>query len=156
MLPAYDNYLVGYRTREVSVPASHRDAVWPGGGVIRPTVIADGLAIGTWTRGCGARRIQVDAFGSVAPQVELGVGMEKASVVRFLRPTAEPMRPVPAAAHPEGGVATVVIVVIVVSVSGRETQARISPGARPGASVVFTSPLSSFTLHSPQLPTVHE
>ncbi|MFF1870485.1 winged helix DNA-binding domain-containing protein [Kitasatospora herbaricolor] len=32
MLPAYDNYLVGYRGRELSVPAAHHGRVWPGGG----------------------------------------------------------------------------------------------------------------------------
>lgn len=88
MLPAYDNYLVGYRTREVSVPAFHQARVWPGGGLIRPTVIADGLAIATWTRTSGARSIQVDAFEPVPPQIEPGIDKEKTSVVRFLQPTA--------------------------------------------------------------------
>ncbi|WP_217136878.1 winged helix DNA-binding domain-containing protein [Streptomyces sp. AC558_RSS880] len=87
MLPAYDNYLIGYRTREVSVPALHQAHVWPGGGLIRPTVIADGLAIATWTRGSGARSIQVDAFEPVPPQIEQGIDMEKEAVVGFLRTT---------------------------------------------------------------------
>ena len=87
MLPAYDNYLIGYRTREVSVPALHQARVWPGGGLIRPTVIADGLAVATWTRGSGARSVQVDAFEPVPPQIEQGIDMEKEAVVGFLRPT---------------------------------------------------------------------
>ncbi|MFF0204691.1 winged helix DNA-binding domain-containing protein [Streptomyces sp. NPDC005017] len=85
MLPAYDNYLVGYRTREVSVPALHQARVWPGGGLIRPTVIADGLAVATWSRGSGARSIQVDAFEPVTPQAQQGIEREKAAVVRFLQ-----------------------------------------------------------------------
>ncbi|MGW1279988.1 winged helix DNA-binding domain-containing protein [Streptomyces tsukubensis] len=88
MLPAYDNYLIGYRTRELSVPALHQARVRPGGGLIRPTVIADGLAIATWTRGPGSRSIQVDAFEPVPPQTERGIDMEKEAVVCFLRPTA--------------------------------------------------------------------
>ncbi|MFE5192015.1 winged helix DNA-binding domain-containing protein [Streptomyces sp. NPDC056628] len=88
MLPAYDNYLIGSCTREVSVPALHQARVWPGGGLIRPTVIADGLAIATWTRGSGSRSIQVDAFEPVPPQIEQGIEMEKEAVVGFLRPTA--------------------------------------------------------------------
>ncbi|MBT2385539.1 winged helix DNA-binding domain-containing protein [Streptomyces sp. ISL-11] len=88
MLPAYDNYLIGYRTREVSVPALHQARVWPGGGLIRPTVIADGLAIATWTRRSGALSIQVDAFEPVPPQIQPGIDMEKEAVVRFLKPTA--------------------------------------------------------------------
>jgi hypothetical protein len=90
MLPAYDNYLVGYRTRDLSVPAPHQARVWPGGGIIRPTVIADGLAIATWSRGSGARRLQVDAFGSVPLQVERGIDLERAAVLRFLQPRALP------------------------------------------------------------------
>ncbi|MFD0212094.1 winged helix DNA-binding domain-containing protein [Streptomyces hirsutus] len=88
MLPAYDNYLVGYRTREASVPPLHQASVWPGGGIIRSTVIADGLAVATWTRGSGSRSIQVDAFEPVPPQIEQGIDMEEEAVVRFLQPTA--------------------------------------------------------------------
>jgi hypothetical protein len=88
MLPAYDNYLIGYRTREGSVPALHQARVWPGGGLIRPTVIADGLAIATWTRTSGGRSIQVEAFEPVPPQIKAGIDKEKTSVVRFLQPTA--------------------------------------------------------------------
>ncbi|MFF8266714.1 winged helix DNA-binding domain-containing protein [Streptomyces sp. NPDC016562] len=88
MLPAYDNYLIGYRTREVSVPPVHQARVWPGGGLIRPTAIADGLAIATWSRGSGSRSIQVDAFEPVPPQIEQGIDREKEAVVGFLWPTA--------------------------------------------------------------------
>lgn len=85
MLPAYDNYLVGYRTREVSVPALRRVGVWPGGGIIRPTVIADGLVVGTWTRGSGSRSVQVDTFEPGPPEIEEGIEREKEAVARFLR-----------------------------------------------------------------------
>lgn len=85
MLPAYDNYLVGYRSRELSVPALHHARVWPGGGLIRPTVITDGLAIGTWTRRSVTCAIQVDAFEPVPPQIEPGIDLEKEAVARFLQ-----------------------------------------------------------------------
>lgn len=88
LLPAYDNYLVGYRTRELSVPAAYQAQVWPGGGIIRPTVIVDGLAVGTWSRGSGARSVQVRAFEPVPPQLEQGVERERASVIHFLQPAA--------------------------------------------------------------------
>ncbi|MGX2995360.1 winged helix DNA-binding domain-containing protein [Streptomyces sp. JNUCC 64] len=88
MLPAYDGYLIGYRTRELSVPAPHQARVWPGGGLIRPTVLADGLAVATWTRGPGSRSVQVDPFEPVPPRTERGVDGEKEAVVGFLRPTA--------------------------------------------------------------------
>ena len=88
MLPAYDNYLLGYRTRDASVPVLHQARVWPGGGVIRPTVLADGLVIATWARGSRAGSIQVDTFATIPPKIEQGIGREKASVVLFLRPAA--------------------------------------------------------------------
>jgi len=83
MLPAYDNYLAGYRTREVSVPAAHQARVWPGGGIIRPTVIVDGLAIATWTRRDGGRSVTVDTFEPLSPQVRPGVDAEISEVSRF-------------------------------------------------------------------------
>ena len=85
LLPAYDNYLIGYRTRENSVPALHQSRVWPGGGLIRPTVIADGLAIGTWTRRSDGRSVQVDAFEHLPPPVQREVDAETIAVVGFVR-----------------------------------------------------------------------
>jgi hypothetical protein len=84
LLPAYDNYLLGYRTRENSVPPAHQNRVWPGGGVIRPTVIADGLVIATWSRNAG--RVQVDPFDPLPPQIQRAVDAEALAVITFLRP----------------------------------------------------------------------
>ena len=88
LLPAYDNYLIGYHTRDVAVPIPHQAQVWPGGGVIRPTIIADGLAVATWARNSGRRSIQVDAFEPLPPQIVQGVEAEKTSVMRFLQADA--------------------------------------------------------------------
>ncbi len=82
LVPAYDNYLVGYRTRALSVAAHHEKRVWPGGGQIRPTVLADGLAVGTWSRrGATAR---VDPFEPLDGDVAAGVAVEEADIARFL------------------------------------------------------------------------
>ncbi|MEW2490853.1 winged helix DNA-binding domain-containing protein [Streptomyces sp. NPDC048411] len=88
LLPAYDNYLVGYRTRELSVPTAHHGRVWPGGGVIRPTVIADGLAIATWTRRDAGRCVQVDAFEPLSSQLQALIDTEASAVTHFLQPSA--------------------------------------------------------------------
>ncbi|MFG2946445.1 winged helix DNA-binding domain-containing protein [Streptomyces adustus] len=88
MLPAYDNYLVGYRGRELSVPAAHHGRVWPGGGVIRPTVVVDGLTVGTWARRDAGRVVQVDAFEPLSSQVQALVDAESSAVTRFLHPAA--------------------------------------------------------------------
>jgi hypothetical protein len=78
LLPAFDTYLLGYRNRELAVPARDAKQVWPGGGIVRPTVIANGLAVGTWKR-AGAR-VTLEPFGR-EPE---GAAAEIADVERFL------------------------------------------------------------------------
>jgi hypothetical protein len=53
LLPAFDELLLGWRDRSPTVPAEHAKAVHPGGGILRPIVLEDGVAIGTWTRSGG-------------------------------------------------------------------------------------------------------
>jgi hypothetical protein len=48
MLPGYDPYLVGYRSRDMIAGPQHAKQIHPGGGVIRPTVVVNGRAAGTW------------------------------------------------------------------------------------------------------------
>jgi hypothetical protein len=81
MLPAFDTYLLGYRDRAIAVPAQHSARVWPGGGIIRPTVVENGLAVGTWRR-AGAR-VTVEPFATAEPAVE----EELADIARFLAST---------------------------------------------------------------------
>jgi hypothetical protein len=88
LLPAYDNYLVGYRSRALAVAAEFERQVWPGGGQIRPTVTVDGQVVGTWSRRDGGRSVQVSLFGDVPPAVAAGIAAESADVSRFLRPAA--------------------------------------------------------------------
>jgi hypothetical protein len=82
LLPAYDGYLVGYRTRGLSVPAAHAGRVWAGGGQIRPVVLADGLAVATWTR--RERAVGVAPFEPLPPETGAGIAEESADVARFL------------------------------------------------------------------------
>ncbi|MFE9421697.1 winged helix DNA-binding domain-containing protein [Kitasatospora sp. NPDC006697] len=84
LLPAYDGYLLAYRTREESVPGPQQARVWPGGGVIRPTALADGLAVATWSR-TGARVVGIEEFEPLPSAVAEGLAVEVAAVGRFLR-----------------------------------------------------------------------
>ncbi|MFD9099174.1 winged helix DNA-binding domain-containing protein [Streptomyces collinus] len=83
MLPAYDNYLLAYRSREACVPAAHEADVWPGGGVIRPTVVADGLTVATWARRDAGRSITVRTFAPLSPRLQAAVDAETSDVSRF-------------------------------------------------------------------------
>ncbi|MFE5722328.1 winged helix DNA-binding domain-containing protein [Streptomyces erythrochromogenes] len=86
LLPAYDNYLVGYRSRDLSVPAEHERRVWPGGGQIRATVVVDGLAVGTWSGGRRGTPVKVEPFPGTeppSPAVAAGIARESADIARF-------------------------------------------------------------------------
>ncbi|WP_055524427.1 winged helix DNA-binding domain-containing protein [Streptomyces graminilatus] len=87
LLPAYDNYLLGYRSRALSVPSAHERRVWPGGGQIRPTVVADGLVRGTWAWRRSAADTDVSLFPpgpDEATALTQGIATETADIARFL------------------------------------------------------------------------
>ncbi|MGW0607468.1 winged helix DNA-binding domain-containing protein [Streptomyces sp. NPDC002640] len=90
LLPAYDNYLLAHRRRELSVPAEHEHRVWPGGGVIRATVLVDGLAVATWSGGRRGTQPVVEPFPggpladpAAAERIAEGVERESADLSRF-------------------------------------------------------------------------
>ncbi len=51
LLPAFDEYLLGWRDRSAILDPAHARAVAPGGGIIRPTIVANGRIVGTWRGG---------------------------------------------------------------------------------------------------------
>jgi hypothetical protein len=80
LLPAFDTYLLGYRSRDFAVPDAHSRTVWPGGGIVRPTVVANGRAVGIWRREGTAAEIAPFGGGT------FDAGEEIADVQRFLAP----------------------------------------------------------------------
>ncbi|UPT22317.1 winged helix DNA-binding domain-containing protein [Thermobifida alba] len=82
LLPAYDDYLVGWRDRTLAVPPGRERAVWPGGGQIRPAVVVDGRVVGTWWRTGG--EVGTTFFEPPSEPVGEAVGTEAADVARFL------------------------------------------------------------------------
>jgi len=51
LLPAFDEYLLGYGNRSSALDPAHAQQVCPGNnGVFRPTVTVDGVTLGTWKR----------------------------------------------------------------------------------------------------------
>src|SRR5215208_490954 len=83
LVPAFDTYLLGYRSRELAVPAEHARRIWPGGGIVRAAVLSNGLAIGTWRR--RGTRVEVEPFGDLPAEDTLEA--ELADVERFLDST---------------------------------------------------------------------
>ncbi len=86
LLPGYDPYLLGYRNRDWMVAAEHARAIHPGGGLIRPTLIVDGLAAGTWKLATQKRRAQVivTPFDWLDPALLPGLEAEAEDIGRFL------------------------------------------------------------------------
>jgi hypothetical protein len=51
LLPAFDEYLVGYKDRSAVLPQKHSMKIVPGGnGMFLPVVVVDGRVAGTWKR----------------------------------------------------------------------------------------------------------
>lgn len=68
-LPGFDEYVLGYQDRSVSLPASLSEQVIPGNnGLFRPTIVVDGHVVGTWSR--TERATTVDIELDVLPQLD--------------------------------------------------------------------------------------
>jgi hypothetical protein len=86
LLPAFDNYLLGYSNRKHAVSNEDEPKIWPGGGIIHPTVIYDGRAIATWKFGRHKKRpsVLITPFDSIHPDIDYLLGIEVDELGRFL------------------------------------------------------------------------
>jgi hypothetical protein len=80
LLPAFDEWLLGWTDRNLVLAPEHARRVGPGGGIIRPVAIADGRVFATWRLDRRARRVELDPFG----RVPAGVDAEVAAIGAFL------------------------------------------------------------------------
>ncbi len=80
LAPAFDEYLLGWKSRDPILPAEHTRAVFPGGGILRPVVIADGVIRGVWSR--KGEEVTVTPFAPLEPGP---LAAEIDDVRRFLR-----------------------------------------------------------------------
>jgi hypothetical protein len=85
LLPAYDNYLVGYRHRDAILSAELRPRIYAGG-LIHPSVLHDGAVIGRWSlqRSTDPLRVVVEPFAPFSRAVRRAVDDEVADLGRFL------------------------------------------------------------------------
>jgi hypothetical protein len=88
LLPAFDPYLLGWKDRAFAVPARHAKRVHPGGGMVRATATADGLAVGTWTLPGG--KVALDLFAGVDARAQAALAAEADEVERFVPTSARP------------------------------------------------------------------
>ncbi len=81
LLPAFDEYLLGWRDRSLILDDAHTRKIFPGGGILHPAVMADGRLVGRW-------RPDRDGVASVdlfEPTDEAALRAEIDDVARFSR-----------------------------------------------------------------------
>ena len=84
LLPAFDEWLLGWAARDLVLPAQHAKRAVPGGGIIRPVAIADGRVFATWRLDRPKARIELSPFGRVTKTMRAGVDAEVAAIGAFL------------------------------------------------------------------------
>lgn len=85
LLPRWDTYLLGYRSRMLMLDALHTPRVCVGG-IIKPSVCVDGHIEGIWElrRERASWRIELQPFARFSTDVETGIRAECAALASFL------------------------------------------------------------------------
>ncbi len=91
LLSAWDNFLIGYRDRSGLVPDDRRGEIYVGG-IIRPTIVENGVVVGRWRLDRAARRIEVVPFGRPSRAVLAAVEAEVDDLGRFVGARARRQR----------------------------------------------------------------
>jgi hypothetical protein len=86
LLPRFDIYLLGYQKRDLAVPSKYTKRINAGGGIVHPTVLVDGRAVGTWKskRVKNDLVVMVEPFERLAPEIDEGLEAEVEDIGRFL------------------------------------------------------------------------
>ncbi len=84
LLPAFDEWLLGWADRSPVLPAAHVRRVVPGGGIIRPVAIDDGRAFATWRLDRAAGTVELAPLRRVTAAQRAGVTAEAARIGAFL------------------------------------------------------------------------
>ncbi len=86
LLPAFDTYWMGYRSRFPALDGRHARQILPGGGVIHPALLVNGKARGRWRLKKLSKLIEVivEPFEQLGPQVLPGLEAEVADLAHYL------------------------------------------------------------------------
>jgi hypothetical protein len=75
LLGAFDEWLLGWASRDLVLAPEHARRVAPGGGIIRPVAIADGRVFGTWRLDRRRRRVELEPFVRRPPSIRTEVAV---------------------------------------------------------------------------------
>lgn len=86
VLGPFDPYLLGYSRRELGVPDEQLRLVHPGGGMILPVILADGVMLASWRRRATRRgiTITVDPLTPLSMAQQDAIDGEITDIGRFL------------------------------------------------------------------------
>ena len=85
LLGAFDNFNLGYVSRDFHLPPEHLKQLVPGGGIIRPAITVDGEIVGTWSSRKGGKRlaVELEPFDELRPGIGQALDEEVADLGRF-------------------------------------------------------------------------
>ncbi len=85
LVPGFDTYLLGYRSRRLAIADRYAGRVNAGGGMIRPALLVDGRVQGTWKGRPGRKElgVVVEPFEALAPMVITGIEADARDLGRF-------------------------------------------------------------------------
>jgi hypothetical protein len=91
LLPAFDNTLLGYRSRDWILPREHSKRIFAGGGLFYPMILINGIAAGKWSTKKTKQgiTITVTLFEKLPPDMLPDLKAEVQDVGRFLAKEAE-------------------------------------------------------------------
>ncbi len=86
LLGPFDPYILGYAKRDLGVPETQLKQVNAGGGMIRPTIIADGTLIGTWQYRSTKTRVNITLrpFTDLNDHAQTAIEQEINDIARYL------------------------------------------------------------------------
>lgn len=83
LLPAFDTYLLGYRSRNLAVDQALQKRLQRGGGWLHPAIVVNGRAIGAWSLGRG-QDLEAELEEREAAELRKRIGLEVEDIGRFL------------------------------------------------------------------------
>lgn len=86
LLPNYDDYLLGYRSRELIVSPDRVRRMFPGGGLLRPVLLVNGWVERIWRlrRRPAGVEVALEPFAELSAAVQQGLAAEIEDLARFL------------------------------------------------------------------------
>jgi len=95
LLPAFDEYLLGWKDRQLMAPESRWRTIQRGGGWLHPVVLVDGRAVGTWSSERAAHELRIDVmpFEPLRPSLRRRIDEDARDIGRFVKTQAKASYP---------------------------------------------------------------